>query len=154
LLSFAMESLQQFLPSRIASLSDLLANTLGTAAGAVLARLMHFESLPWAMLMRRREEWFRPGRLVDLGLIAIRLWTLSQLTSLVSSFGLGNLRRGISSLWQTLQHPARFNFAQWASYELYITGLALLAFTMANRAQVIYPRFFAFVACMLLSKIV
>ena len=154
LLSFAMESAQQFLPARIASLSDLLANTLGTAIGAVLTRFMHGESLPWVLLMRRRDQWFRPGRLVDLGLIAIGLWTLSQLTPLVPSLDLGNLRHGLSPIWQTLQHPDRFNFTQWATYEFYITGLALLAMTLASPEQAVFARFFAFVTCVLLSKIV
>ena len=154
LLSFSMESLQQFLPARIASLSDILANTLGTATGAALTRVMHGESLPWAMLVRRRDQWFRPGRLVDLGLIAIGLWTLSQLTPLVPSLDLGNLRHGVSPIWQTLQHPNRFNFTQWATYELYVTGLALLAVTLANPGQAVFARFFAFVVCVLLSKIV
>jgi VanZ family protein len=153
-LSFSMESAQQFLPARIASLSDLLANTLGTGIGAVLARLMRGQSLPWMMLMRRRDQWFRPGRLADLGLIAIGLWTLSQLTPLVPSLDLGNLRHGVSPIWQTLQHPGRFNFTQWATYEFYITGLALLAVTLANPRQAVFARFFGFVACVLLAKIV
>src|SRR6266571_563416 len=120
LLSFSMEFLQQFLPARIASLSDLIANTAGAVIGASLAGVVHAESLPWQMVMRRREQWFRGGRLVDLGLMAVGLWTLSQLTPLVPSLDLGNLRHGISAIWQTLQNPARFNTTQWTTYELYI----------------------------------
>ncbi|HTS20184.1 MAG TPA: VanZ family protein [Casimicrobiaceae bacterium] len=153
-LSFAMESLQQFIPSRIASVSDLVANTLGTVVGASLAGVMHSESLPWAVAMRYRERWFRPGRLVDLGLIAIGLWALSQLTPLVPSLDLGNLRHGLSPIWQTLQHPGRFNFAQWATYVLYLSGLALLAAMLGAPGQSAFARFFAFVACVLASKIV
>lgn len=152
-LSFAMESLQQFLPARVASLSDILANTLGTITGAVLAGVMHGDSLPWAMLMQRRERWFKPGRSIDLGLIAIGLWTLSQLTPLVPSLDLGNLRHGLSPIWQTLQHPSRFNFSQWAAYEFYIAGLALLAGTLGAPGQRVFGRFFAFVAGVLLCKI-
>lgn len=154
LLSFAMEFSQQFLPARIASLSDFVANTLGTVIGTLMAGVIHGESLPWAMVMRRRDQWFRAGRLVDLGLIAIGLWTLSQLTPLVPSLDLGNLRHGVSQIWQTLQHPDRFNFARWAVYEFYIAGLALLAMTLAAPGQRVFARFFAFVACVLLSKIV
>ena len=153
-LSFAMEFSQQYVPSRVASLSDLLANTLGTVVGALMAGVMHGESLPWTIVMRRRNQWFRGGRLVDLGLIAIGLWALSQLTPLVPSLDLGNLRHGVSPIWQTLQHPDRFSFAQWATYELYIAGLALLATTLAAPGERVFIRFFAFVACVLLSKIV
>jgi len=154
LLSFSMEFSQQFLPTRVADLSDLLANTLGSLVGALLAGFMHPQSPPWAFLVRQRERWFAPGRLVDLGLIAIGLWALSQLTPLVPSFDLGNLRHGVSPIWQTLQHPERFNFTQWATYEFYVSGLALLALTLAAPGQRGIARFFAFVACVLLCKIV
>ncbi len=154
LLSFSLEFLQQFLPARVASLSDLIANTAGAVIGASLAGVVHGGSLPWVTLMRRREQWFGAGRLVDLGLIAVGLWTLSQLTPLVPSLDLGNLRHGISSIWQTLQYPSRFNFAQWATYEFYIAGLALLAMTAASPGQAVFARFFVFVACVLLCKIV
>ena len=154
LLSFAMESTQQFLPARIASLGDLLANTLGAAVGAAMARAMHGESTPWVLLMQWRDRWFKPGRLVDLGLISIGLWTLSQLTPLVPSLDVGNLRHGLAAMWQTLQHPARFNLTQWATYALYITGLALLAVTLGSSRGPVLGGFFVFVACVLLSKIV
>ena len=154
LLSFAMEFSQQFLPARVASLSDLVANTLGAVVGALMAGVMHGESLPWTIVMRRRNQWFRGGRLVDLGLIAIGLWALSQLTPLVPSLDLGNLRHGVSPIWQVLQHPDRFSFVQWASYVFYIAGLALLATTLAAPGERVFIRFFSFVACVLLSKIV
>ena len=154
LLSFSMEFTQQFLPSRVASLTDLVTNTLGSLIGALLASFMHPQSLPWAFLVRQRERWFGPGRLVDLGLIAIGLWALSQLTPLVPSLDLGNLRHGVSPIWQTLQHPERFNFTQWGTYEFYVSGLALLALTLAAPGQRVFARFFVFVACVLLCKIV
>lgn len=153
-LSFSMEFSQQFLPSRVAGLDDILTNTLGTLLGAFTAGVMKGDSLPWKMVMRRRDQWFRAGRLVDLGLIAIVLWTLSQLTPLVPSFDVGNLRHGLSPIWQTLQHPDRFSYTQWATYEFYVTGLALLAMTLAAPGQQVFVRFFAFVACVLLAKIV
>ena len=154
LLSFAMESLQQFLPARVASVGDIVANTLGTIVGAIFATVTRRDSLPWAIVMERRQRWFLPGRLVDLGLIAIALWTISQLTPLVPSLDLGNLRHGLSPLWQTLQHPSSFNFAQWATYELYIAGLALLAVMLGAPGQGVFVRFFAFVAAVLLCKVV
>ena len=154
LLSFSMEFLQQFLPSRVASLSDLLGNTLGTVIGAVLAGVTRSGSLPWTMFMRRRDQWFKPGRLADLGLIAIGLWALSQTTPLVPSLDVGNVRHGLALIWQTIQHPAGFNVTQWATYEFYVTGLALLAMTLAVPGKAVLARFFAFVACVLLSKIV
>jgi VanZ family protein len=153
-LSFSMEFSQQFLPSRVADIDDLLTNTLGTLLGALMVGVMKSDSLPWKMVTRSRDHWFRGGRLVDLGLIAIVLWTLSQLAPLVPSFDVGNLRHGLSPIWQTLQHPERFSYTQWATYEFYVTGLALLAMTLAAPGQRVFVRFFAFVAGVLLAKIV
>ena len=153
-LSFAMEFLQQFLPSRVASLSDLLANTAGGLAGAVMAAFVHGESLPWVFLMRRRDQWFKPGRIVDLGLLAIALWSLSQLTPLVPSIDVGKIRQGLSPIWQTIQHLERFNLIQWATYEFYIAGLALLAVTLAAPGRAVFLRFFVLVGCVLMTKIV
>ena len=154
LLSFAMESLQQYLPVRVASVGDILANTLGTIVGAIFATVTRRDSLPWAIVMERRERWFHQGRLVDLGLMAIALWAVSQLTPLVPSLDLGNLRHGLSPLWQTLQYPSRFNLPQWATYVLYIAGLALLAMTVGAPGEAVFVRFFAFVAIVLLCKVV
>src|SRR5207253_2075048 len=99
--------------------------------------------MPLGLMLAR--WWRHRGSL--LGLIAIGLWALSQLTPLVPSLDLGNLRHGVSPIWQVLQHPDRFSFVQWASYVFYIAGLALLAITLAAPGERVFIRFFAFVAC-------
>jgi VanZ family protein len=152
-LSFGIESLQQFLPSRVASLTDVLTNTLGTLAGIVLASFVRSDSLAGTALAQWRERWFRPGRLADLGLIAIGIWTLSQLVPFVPSLDIGELRHGLSPLWATLRHPSRFDFNQWAAYTANIAGLALLARTLAKPVRPIGLLFFGFVACVLLLKV-
>lgn len=126
-LSFSMEFFsQQFLPARVANLDDLLTNTLRTLLGALTVGVVKGDSLPWKIVTRKRDQWFSGGRLVDLVLIAIVLWTLLQLALFVPSFDVGNLRQGLSPIWQTLQHPERFSYTQWATYEFYVTCLALL----------------------------
>lgn len=151
-LSFAMEFLQQFLPSRVASLDDIVTNSAGTLTGAILGALVHLDTLPVAILVHRRNRWFRPGRLMNLGLAAIALWALSQTMPFVPSFDIGEVRHGLAPMWQTLQHPARFDSGQWAAYALDIAGLALLARTLANPGTRIATGFFGFVACLLLYK--
>src|SRR5882672_2671074 len=78
LLSFALESLQLYLPSRFSSNLDLLANAAGGAAGA-LAAVVGTRTLQLEEGLRRLRDRMLPGRRIDLGLVLIGLWLLSQL---------------------------------------------------------------------------
>ena len=151
-LSFAMESAQQYLPSRVASLSDVLTNSLGTLLGGILAGFAAADSLTGEAFSSWRTRWVRPGRLADLGLIAIFLWVLSQLAPFVPTVDIGELRHGLAPLWATLHDPARFDFAQWGAYATDIAGLALLAQTLGRPDRSAMFLFFAFVACVLVLK--
>ncbi len=152
-LSLCMELVQQFEPARDASLLDLALNAAGTLAGALVGTALHAERLPGRTLLRWRTRWIRPGRLCDLGLLAIGLWTLSQVAPLVPSLDIGNLRQGLSPLWQVLQDPSRFNVAQWAVYTLSIAGLALLFKHIADPGRAAFTLFFGFVGAVLLYKV-
>jgi len=152
-LSFSMEFVQQFIPSRVASLTDLITNTGGTLVGAVIAGFVRTDRLNSGALLQWRRRWVKPGRIFDLGLMVIGLWALSQVAPLVPSLDVGNLRHGLAPLWQTLRNPETFNSTQWAVYVLYIAGLALLAATLGNPGRPAVVLFFAFVAVVLLYKI-
>jgi VanZ family protein len=88
LLSFLCEALQQMLPQRIASNLDLLVNTLGALAGALLA--IHHQRWRRALLAlgRWRRHWFRPGTLANLGLGLLLLGLVAQFV-LVPMAGIG-----------------------------------------------------------------
>jgi len=77
-LSFAMETLQMFLPTRDASVIDLAANvagaTLGALAGITFARSAHAKRSATDM----RRAWFVPGRIGDLGLALLAIWLVAQ----------------------------------------------------------------------------
>jgi VanZ family protein len=92
LLSFVLESLQLYLPSRTSSNLDLLANAAGGAAGALAAvagtRALRLEE----GLRRLRERYILPGHGIDLGLVLLGLWLLSQLNPETLLFGTGDLR--------------------------------------------------------------
>jgi VanZ family protein len=77
-LSFALETLQMYLPPRVANLEDLVCN----AAGALLGGLAG-ASLVRAERTRRglsglRHRIFMSGRLGDLGLALLALWLVAQ----------------------------------------------------------------------------
>lgn len=77
-LSFAMESLQAYLPTRDASLLDWITNTLGAAAGGALAAWFARTPRFKRALSDARNRWFLPGKMGDVGLALLALWLVAQ----------------------------------------------------------------------------
>ncbi|MGC2518942.1 MAG: VanZ family protein [Burkholderiales bacterium] len=92
LLSFLLEALQLYLPSRISSNLDLLANTAGGTIGALAAAASSRHMLRDEGLQALRYRFFLPGGRADLGLVLLGLWLLSQLNPETLLFGAGDLR--------------------------------------------------------------
>jgi VanZ family protein len=90
--SFLLESLQLYLPSRTSSNLDLLANTVGGAAGALVAVAATRQLMDAGKLEGLRGELFLPGRRIDLGLVLLGLWLFAQLSPETLLFGTGDLR--------------------------------------------------------------
>src|SRR2546422_2331041 len=91
-LSLALESLQLYLPTRISSNLDLLANTAGGVLGALAAaaasrRLLHEEGLKAI-----RDRLFLSGSGIHLGLGLLGLWLIAQLNPGMLLFRTGDLR--------------------------------------------------------------
>ncbi len=87
-LSFAMETLQMFLPRRDASTIDLLSNTAGALVGGALgASLMRAESLKRA-LSGARVRLFLGGHLGDVGIALLVLWFVAQVNPGIPLFAL------------------------------------------------------------------
>jgi VanZ family protein len=78
LLSFAMETVQMFLPTRDASTIDFLTNTAGSALGAVGAAALNHSRGLRARIGAWRERVFIAGRSGDLGLALLFIWLLAQ----------------------------------------------------------------------------
>jgi VanZ family protein len=89
-LSAAMEVSQLFVPTRVASLYDILSN----AAGAWLGTLTFAEPV-YAMAVRplreARDRVFASGLWGDAGLVLLGLWLLAQLNPALPFFGAGNI---------------------------------------------------------------
>ncbi len=86
LLSYLLETVQFFLPSRVPSLADWLLNSIGAWSGVVLGLVLHaFGGLQrWHDL---REYWFQPHSAAALALLA--LWPLGLLFPTSVPLGLG-----------------------------------------------------------------
>ena len=78
ILSLTMETLQMFVPTRDASVADLLANTAGAALGGGLATLFARSPHATHSLASARDRWFLPGTAGDLGLALLAIWLAVQ----------------------------------------------------------------------------
>lgn len=86
-LSFAMETAQMWLPTRHASVFDLLGNGLGAVVGGLIGLLLLtfralFRGAAWI-----REHWIVRGATGDLMLVLLVLWLLAQVNPAIPLFG-------------------------------------------------------------------
>ena len=79
MLSFSMESLQMFLPQRVASTLDFLSNTIGAALGAAIAAGLSRSQNIKRTISSARTELFLDGHLGDMGLALLILWIIAQI---------------------------------------------------------------------------
>lgn len=77
-LSSSMETLQMFLPTRDASVADLLSDTAGAAVGGAFAVAFVRAEGAKAAIASCRERWFIPGTVGDLGLALLAIWLVVQ----------------------------------------------------------------------------
>lgn len=99
--SLAMELVQMFLPARIASSVDLLANGLGALLGAMAAPLFAPTRILGGKLHALRNRLFLEGARADVGLVIVLLWPITQFHLTGQLFGTGGIRA-------TFDLPARF----------------------------------------------
>ncbi|HKU84849.1 MAG TPA: VanZ family protein [Casimicrobiaceae bacterium] len=76
-MSFAMESLQMYVPPRVASAMDLAANAIGAALGGLAAAALA-RSNARDTIYRARARLILPGYLGDIGLALLLLWLVAQ----------------------------------------------------------------------------
>ena len=126
-LSFSMELLQNYLPSRVPSNLDLACN----AAGALVGGLIGADWGSRALDERRLANWWHNilmhGRGVDLGVILIAAWLGTQLSLETLLFGTGNLRQMLDLPPVQAFEPERF-----VSLEAAIAAAGLLAAGMIS----------------------
>jgi VanZ family protein len=123
--SFTMEVAQFFIPNRVASIYDVMANTVGTMLGA-LAFADPVYSLVTRPLGELRERAIIPGGWGDAGLVLLMLWLISQLNPALPFFGAGNIGGGEDSDAALLQ---------WFAVGLSICGFGLFVSSVVAGTQ-------------------
>ena len=120
LLSFTLESLQTFLPTRFPSLSDLAANGLGALLGAILGALLAASLLERGMLKNAGDRWF--GVRTPRALILVGLWLFASLYPQSMLFGHGSV---VSWFGPVSGYP--FTPAEFVRVEAAVTAASLFA---------------------------
>lgn len=92
-LSLVMEMLQNYLPNRVPSNLDLACNTLGAVLGGLFAVLGGSRALDDERLARWRARTMMRGYGVDMGVVLIVAWLVTQLSPETLLFGSGHLRQ-------------------------------------------------------------
>lgn len=91
-LSFSIETLQHFLPTRVPSNLDLACNGIGALTGAALGMNWGRALVDGGRLHALRMRLIVHGKAADFGLVLLGLWLLTQLNPEILLFGTGDLR--------------------------------------------------------------
>jgi len=123
-LSFSLEGLQWFLPTRVASLLDWLCNVLGSGMGAVFGLSAPGLRLR-GVLRGLRERFFLADELADAGIILILAWLLAQTNPSVPFFEAGNMINQLTASWKVNPYDPLFLIPQVVGVALNVCGFAL-----------------------------
>jgi VanZ family protein len=123
--SFLMEAAQLFIPNRVASLYDVMANAAGTLLGA-LAFVDPLYSVVTKPLGELRERVIIPGGWGDAGLVLVMLWLISQLNPALPFFGAGNIGG---------EAAIDLAYLQWFAVALSICGFGLFVSSLVTGTQ-------------------
>jgi len=121
-LSFTMELLQNYLPSRVPSNLDLACNTAGALLGGLVGARWGARALDDGRLARWRRRMMMHAYGVDMGVLLIAAWLMTQLSPETLLFGSGNLRQMLD-----LPPVQPFLADRFVSLETAIAAAGLLA---------------------------
>ncbi|MFY9315152.1 MAG: hypothetical protein WAO95_06285, partial [Burkholderiales bacterium] len=122
-----LEAAQSYMPARIASNVDVLANLAGATAGAFVGARFADELRNVEALRRLRALAFAPGVASDLGLMLLALWLFAQLNPASLLFGTGDLRDLFSGAVGKRHAAELFVSIEAATTAANLAAVALLA---------------------------
>lgn len=152
LASIAMEALQMYLPARIASNVDVLANGAGGLIGALAAPLFLPSRALGARIVALRDRVFLPGMITDVGIVVAGLWIATQLNPWTQVFGTGHLRETFDLPVVFMHTPSRLLSAEAAVVFFNVIGIGLLLSTLLREEIRHAPAIAAAIAAALVLK--
>ncbi|HWU85567.1 MAG TPA: VanZ family protein [Rhodocyclaceae bacterium] len=135
-LSGTLETLQNFLPSRVPSNVDLACNSLGVLLGILAAQRWGALLLSESRLLRWRHRHLAHEPVGDYGLVLLGIWLLIQLSPENLLFGSGNLRI-------LLELPAAlpFDAERFSRHETWIAAMGTLTIGLIASLVLRRPRY-------------
>ncbi len=133
-LSFGMETLQMFLPTRDASLVDLFANAGGAFAGGLIGGTLVRAARTRRWLSAARDRVFLSGRLGDVGIALLALWLTAQVNPGMGLFAV-NFEPGLHPVVVAPDTAAMMIEAAQSAFQLVGVGL-FLALLLRDRRYV------------------
>lgn len=124
MLSLMIESLQTWLPVRVSSPIDLLANTAGTFIGAGILVSRGGRAL-LASTVRWRQRHFVPGDECSWGLLLIAAWFFSQLNPVIPFFEAGHIANPFDVAASQLPYDPLVLLPQAVGITLNVCGFSL-----------------------------
>ncbi len=132
--SATMEYAQMYLPSRISSNLDWVANSLGALAGALLVVSMTARTALIARLQVHREYFFIAGNAANFGLALVALWMFAQINPLLPL--LGNVfPRNVTYLPPAMTAPVPFQWLDSIAVLINLLMLGLLLLSLLNQQR-------------------
>ena len=129
-ISIGMESVQMFLPARIASNVDVITNGAGSLIGALAAPLFLPSRALGARIGALRDRLCVPGMLTDVGIVVAGLWIATHLNPWTQVFGTGHLRETFDLPVMFMHTPSRVLSAEAAVVFFNLLGIGLLLSTL------------------------
>jgi len=152
-LSLAMEYAQMYLPIRISSNLDFVANTSGALLGALLAHSLALRPNIFFQLRVLRRYYFIKGDTANFGLALVALWLFAQINPLLPMLGNVFLRDGGLSLFITTQ-PAPFNWLQSMVVSLNLVMLGMLLLSLLHNRRHLVPLLVLVLCTVALTKLI
>jgi len=152
--SLAMEAAQMFLPARISSNVDLLANAVGALLGAMAAPLFAPTRILGGRLHAARHHLFHDGIKADAGLVIVALWLITQFHPTVQPFGTGGIRATFDLPAHLAHTPSLAVGGEAVVVLLSLTGVGLMVCALMRGASRPLPVIATLITAVLLLKIV
>ncbi|MFI4887166.1 MAG: VanZ family protein [Burkholderiales bacterium] len=139
-MSFSMESLQMYIPSRVASPWDVATNTAGALLGGVLATVVARNASARRTFYQARARLFLPGHLGDVGLGLLLLWLVAQTNPGIPLFAVTFDNDTVTALGAAMvatpaPHDAASAFVQAAGTAFQVLGVGLFGALLLRRRR-------------------
>jgi len=125
-LSFVLEYIQSFIPTRVSSLADVALNAVGAFCGALIAMAVLSEKFRNKQLSNLVNRYFFYSEKSGIVLVIIILWLLAELMPFVPSISRADMLYGIRPFWFALSQAGHIDLAILINYFLIVIVLGVL----------------------------